>query len=83
LYLDEHSKERESLFQSPKSQNSAASPVVRGRTQAPISPMPIIFDEKRGNAALLIKDDGFYFVRDPKQLRDCSGAKPPNNPSTA
>jgi len=45
--------------------------------------MPIIFDEKRGNAALLIKDDGFYFVRDPKQLRDCSGAKPPNNPSTA
>jgi len=27
---------------------------------------PEIFDEKRGNAALLIKNFGFYFVRDPK-----------------
>jgi len=27
---------------------------------------PGIFDEKRGNAALLIKNSGFYFVRDSK-----------------
>jgi len=27
---------------------------------------PGIFDEKRGIAALLIKNSGFYFVRDPK-----------------
>jgi len=27
---------------------------------------PRIFDEKRGVAALLIKNSGFYFVRDPK-----------------
>jgi len=26
---------------------------------------PGIFDEKRGSAALLIKNSGFYFVRDP------------------
>ena len=26
---------------------------------------PGIFDEKRGNAALLIKNSGFHFVRDP------------------
>jgi len=26
---------------------------------------PGIFDEKCGNAALLIKNSGFYFVRDP------------------
>jgi len=26
---------------------------------------PGIFDEKRGNAALLIKNSGFYFIRDP------------------
>jgi len=26
---------------------------------------PRIFDEKRGNAALLIKNSGAYFVRDP------------------
>jgi len=26
---------------------------------------PGIFDEKRGIAALLIKNSGFYFVRDP------------------
>jgi|GEM_PF-1222826 len=29
---------------------------------------PEIFDEKRGNAALLIKNFGFYFVRDPKAI---------------
>jgi len=28
---------------------------------------PGIFDEKRGIAALLIKNSGFYFVRDPKR----------------
>jgi len=28
---------------------------------------PRIFDEKRGNAALLIKNSGFYFIFDPKQ----------------
>jgi|GEM_PF-1994193 len=28
---------------------------------------PGIFDEKRGNAALLIKNSGFYFIFDPKQ----------------
>jgi len=27
---------------------------------------PGIFDEKRGNAALLIKNSGFCFVRNPK-----------------
>jgi len=27
---------------------------------------PGIFDEKRGTAALLIKNSGFYFVRNPK-----------------
>jgi len=27
---------------------------------------PGIFDEKRGNAALLIKNSGFYFIFDPK-----------------
>jgi len=26
---------------------------------------PRIFEEKRGNAALLFKNSGFYFVRDP------------------
>jgi len=30
---------------------------------------PGIFDEKRDNAALLIKNSGFYFVRDPKKVR--------------
>jgi len=29
---------------------------------------PGIFDEKRGSAALLIKNSGFYFVRDPKAI---------------
>gem|GEM_PF-4419533 len=29
---------------------------------------PGIFDEKRGIAALLIKNSGFYFVRNPKLL---------------
>jgi len=28
---------------------------------------PRIFDEKYGNAALLIKNSGSYFIRDPKQ----------------
>jgi len=27
---------------------------------------PGIFDQKRGNTALLIKNSGFYFIRDPK-----------------
>jgi len=27
---------------------------------------PGIFDEKRGNAALLIKNSGFYFIFNPK-----------------
>jgi len=31
---------------------------------------PGIFDEKRGNAALLIKNSGFYFVRDPKEISE-------------
>jgi len=29
---------------------------------------PGIFDEKRGNAALLIKNSGFYFIFNPKTL---------------
>jgi len=29
---------------------------------------PGIFDEKRGIAALLIKNSGFYFVRDPRRV---------------
>jgi len=28
---------------------------------------PGIFDEKRGNAALLIENSGFYFIFDPKE----------------
>jgi len=34
---------------------------------------PGIFDEKRGNAALLIKNSGFYFVRDPNHLKNGEG----------
>ena len=30
---------------------------------------PKILDEKRNNAALLIKNFGSYFIRDPKPLR--------------
>jgi len=30
---------------------------------------PRIFDEKRGIAALLIKNSGFYFVHDPRGFR--------------
>jgi|GEM_PF-1940534 len=29
---------------------------------------PRIFDEKRGNAALLIKNSGFYLIRDPETV---------------
>jgi|GEM_PF-1258712 len=29
---------------------------------------PGIFDEKRGNAALLIKNSGFYFIFEPKAI---------------
>jgi len=40
---------------------------------------PGIFDEKRGNAALLIKNSGFYFVFDPKRVpnkKDDSKSRP-------
>jgi len=40
----------------------------RDRSRITYEIKPGIFDEKRGNAALLIKNSGFYFIFNPKLM---------------